>query len=184
MPVKSILLLLGTLLSWGLIVESSISSADARSYYTRKRVNGVWITGYFERKRPAQSERKQSEASVAPVDTPPRPSTTADLAADDRHPPAFQHAPEARRAAITAAFSDPTPHDPGLIPLRQALEARAKIMATAGASAASPGRAVRSMTVDFESRVTSIQFLDGSRAEEPWDPVATGALRVNAVPAN
>jgi hypothetical protein len=169
------IVLTGTLLLSEAAVESSINPADAREYYTRKRVNGVWITGHFERKRSMRSPLLADAAEPSP-----EPTSASDATADDRPP--FQRAFEARRVAFGAEFVDPKPPDPGLFPLKRALEARAKIMATPATESVSQARPVKSVTFDFESRTRIVQFVDGSRSEEPFDPRATGALKANAAP--
>jgi len=169
------IVLTGTLLLSEAVVESSINPADAREYYTRKRVNGVWITGHFERKRSIQSP-----PSAAAAETSPGPSSPTVQTDGDRPP--FQRASEARRATFVAEFADPKSPDPGLFPLKRALEARAKIMATPTTGSVSQARPMRSVTFDFESRTRIIQFVDGSRSEEPLDPGATGGLNANATP--
>jgi hypothetical protein len=176
------LALIATLLASGLVIAGSTNNADAKDYYTRKRVNGVWVTGRFERKRSVRTDKDPTSLSVTPSDSLPLPSPSSGLATAEDRPPQFQLAAiEARRAAISAGFGHALPQDPGLLPLRRALEERAKIMSTAAAGAVHV-RAIRSLTLDFESRVRIIQFADGSRTEEPFDPAATGAVSAGAIP--
>ena len=167
-------MLIGMMMVCGLDLLSPINSAEARDYYTRKRVNGVWITGHFQRKRALQPEKLQSDASAAPENSGPQPSTTGALATEEDRPPPFERAVATRNAIIVPEFHDPSPAEPHLLPLRRALEARAKIMAAPGASDAISDRAIRVMTLDYERRIRTILFVDGTRAEEPFDPAATG----------
>jgi hypothetical protein len=169
------IVLTGTLLLSEAVVESSINPADAREYYTRKRVNGVWITGHFERKSSVASPPVAAAADPSPG------SGSTSVAADEKIPPLIQREFEARRPVFLAEFADPKPPEPGLLPLKRALEVRAKIMATPAADSGSQARAIRSMTLDFESRTRIIQFVDGSRTEEPFDPSATGGLNAAAM---
>lgn len=172
------LALIGTLLVCGVVVDGSSNSAEARDFYTRKRVNGVWITGRFEWKRPARTETDEA----APGDRSSGSSTATGIATDRDHPPPLQRAFEARRAAIASVLSDPIPQTSDLLPLRRALESRARTMAAAPGAGSMQVRGVRSMTLDFENRIRTIQFVDGSLAEEPLDPIATGGLSANAIP--
>ena len=166
------LVLIGTILVCGVGLESTNQSAEARDYYTRKRVNGVWTTGHFRRKPSVRTVTKQSQA-VTPAHRSAGASTPTGLVADQNR--------EDRNAANALSF-DPPPPETGLVPLRRALEERAKIMATAATSVVVPPRTIKSMTLDFESRVRVIQFADGSRSEEPLDPSETGALSATALP--
>ena len=173
-------MLLGMMMVCGLDLLGSTNSAEARDYYTRKRVNGVWITGHFQRKRALPTDKLQANASVAPGPV-PQPSTPSSLArGEDRSPP-FQHAVEAPSPGIADEFAVSPPQEPRLLPLQRALEARAKVIATSENNGAMRGRAVRSMTLDFESRTKIILFVDGSRAEEPFDPASPGALNTTAM---
>jgi hypothetical protein len=178
--IPPVLTLIGTLLACGVVPDPSADAVQSREYYTRKRVNGVWITGYFERKRPDRSPADPSRPADRSGDTPRLP-TSVEGAADEDRPP-FQRAAEARRSVVDAAFAGVLPPEPGLLPLRQALETRARIMATVETGRTASARAIRSVTLDFERFTRTIQFVDGSRTEEPFEPAMTGGLNANALP--
>lgn len=52
-----------------LAVSSGIQSAEAKDYYTRKRVNGKWVTGKFPKRQSAKQEEAASPKAeeTAPV---------------------------------------------------------------------------------------------------------------------
>jgi hypothetical protein len=71
----------------GLPLPSPAASAEAREFYTRKRVNGVWITGHFQRKRTVRTERPTDDAAARDGRRPPQAAiSTAWASADDRPP--------------------------------------------------------------------------------------------------
>ena len=179
MPVKKYTgaAVLGTILAC-LVGDASIAPAEARDYYTRKRVNGVWITGVFKYNRSARTEEPAAGADAAAAERPT--GAPAGPPGDDRPP--FQRAAEARRPAIDLAFAEPPAVEPVLLPLRRALETRARLMAVATTGSIAPGRAVRSVTLDFENRRRVIHFMDGSRREEPLGEAGAAVLNADAMP--
>jgi len=178
--IPTLLALIGTLLACGVVLAPSADPVQAREYYTRKRVNGVWITGYFERKRPDRLQAGQSRPADRSADTATLPNSVESAADKDRPP--FQRAAEVRPSVVDAAFAGVLPPEPGLIPLQRALETRARILATAETGRTASARAIRSVTLDFERFTRTIQFADGSRTEEPFEPAMTGGLNANALP--
>ena len=131
-----------------------ISSAEAGEFYSRKRVNGKWITGHFRRK------------AVVPT-------TPAELTTDAA-------AGASSEVESTSAFRDvPTSDDDRLLPLRRGLTARAAMMAAALEPGAVPPRIIRSLTIDYESHLKIIVFLDGSR---PLERTVIGSVNAKAVP--
>jgi hypothetical protein len=161
--------LIGTLLIPAApIAGPAIGSAQAKEFYTRKRVNGVWIKGHFKRKQPARQAVAQKgdradkavqaeRAKVAYLD--PR---------VDRAPP-FQRAAEARALAAATLYVE----DGSLVPLRRALEAKAKAMSAAAMPAAP--RTVKTVTFDFATGLRTSIYDDGSVQEEPFD-LTTGSI--------
>ena len=150
------------------------NSAQAGEFYTRKRVNGVWITGRFERKRPAKTNATQDETS--PDVAIAKPDVAASyLDAVEDYPPPFQRALDAQRAAIVA---EPTPlplNDGRLVPLQRALEAKAKAMAGGMQPAV---RSVRVVTFDLDRGLRTNIYNDGSVVEEAFD-IPTGSISLN-----
>jgi hypothetical protein len=84
--------------------------------------------------------------------------------------------------SASASTDVPTSERDRLLPLQRGLEQRAKTMATMLSRGGAPLLTIKSMVLDFENRVRTIVFVDGSRAEEPFDPTATGTLSANAIP--
>jgi hypothetical protein len=133
-----------------------IGSAEAKDYYTRKRVNGRWVTGRFP--------KRSTEAAKAPADTP---RTGMAESAPAPLPAAAALPQEAPAPAGAPSLQDET----RLLPLQRALEQRARSMAT---SEPRIGPNIKSVTYDFDKGRKTITFLDGTVTEEPLDPVATG----------
>jgi hypothetical protein len=162
----------------GLSLGGAPDSAEAAEYYTRKRVNGVWITGRFAKKQPSAAKVARSPAVVDAVTTTGAlpSSIPSDLSPSNDLTPMFQRAMEARRAAVSIAGVEPQgpspsaspAHESRLLPLQRALEARAKSMV--GESPLS--RTVKVVTFNFETGVRTSIYNDGSIVEEAFDPVA------------
>ncbi len=178
--VPTVLALIGALLVCEVVLESYTDPVQAKEYYTRKRVNGVWITGYFERKESRQTGKDQFRPADKSANTPGL--DTSGASAAEANTPPVQRAAEARHTAIAAAFAEANPPEPGLLPLQRALEERARMMAMAEPDSPIQLRAVRSITLDFESRTKTSQFVDGSRKEEPFEPAVTGGVDASAFP--
>jgi hypothetical protein len=150
-----------------------IASAQAREFYTRKRVNGVWIKGHFRRQKPSNGVAAQGASPTTPKKE--AAVAVAYLGSVEDLPPAFQRAAQARHQAI--AF-DPTLSlsDVGrLIPLRQALEAKAREMV---GTALPVAPRVKAITFDFESGMRTSIYEDGSVREEPFD-LTTGTTSLS-----
>jgi hypothetical protein len=144
----------------------SMSSADAKEFYTRKRVNGVWIKGHFRRKKPRTAAAAQGGSPTLPKKAAAVPVAVAYLGSVDDLSPAFQRAAEARQQAMGFDPASSLPDVDRLIPLRRALEAKARAMA-APALPVSPR--IRTVTFDFEVGVRTVTYDDGSIREEPFD---------------
>jgi hypothetical protein len=165
--------LIATIL-FGLSSGAAPNSAEAGDFYTRKRVNGVWITGQFPKKHVIRAKEARNQLVVAAAAAPSMPSSLPSTLGEgvDR-PPLFQRASEARRAALTAEPLGESPtvsmaQEPRLIPLQRALEARAKSMS----SGTLPPRALKVVTFNFETGVRTSVYEDGSIVEERFDPVS------------
>jgi hypothetical protein len=144
-----------------------VSSAHAREFYTRKRVNGVWIKGHFWKKKPSKVvAAEQGSSPTAPKTVAAVPVEVAYLGSVEDLSPAYQRASEARQQAI--AFDPPLPLSDvsRLIPLRRALEAKARAMADTTLPVA---LRVKAVTFDFETSMRTITYDNGSVREEPFD---------------
>jgi hypothetical protein len=209
MGVKTIvtLALVSVLTVLGPGLGSLTGSAQAGEYYTRKRVNGVWMTGRFARQHPVRTAQLQTktEAPVsAPVSEKPPQRVAATVAnAGDDLAPAFQRAQQIMRsvaavpiaipvavsaaAKSTASATAPAPtsvafsDEDRLLPLRRALEARAKIMAvsTVPSSRTPPTRNIKAVTFNFETGLRTSIYNDGSVVEDHFDPdtTLTGSIK-------
>ncbi|WP_375459178.1 hypothetical protein [uncultured Enterovirga sp.] len=161
-------------------LDSGASAAPAQQVYTRKRVNGRWVSGRFTagsataatpgrgryrlaRRSPIQAPPVQPRTD-RPVNASPRPSETA----RDLSTASLGAAPEVER-------------------MRPALEARARFMASLGAvpsfpvpdqapAAALP--APRSVTFDLQRGTKTVTFGDDVAISEPFDPAAARDLTV------
>jgi hypothetical protein len=169
--------LIGTALTLAVpVFIPDLVSAQAGEFYTRKRVNGVWITGQFRRKHSAAPAKASEVAKVEkatktekPVAQPPVKVSYLDPA-DDRKP-AFQRAVEARQAMRQADGMPATEDVVRLLPLQRALEAKARSLATM----LPPPRNVKTVTYDFDTGLRTSIYSDGTIAEEPFDS-ATGSI--------
>jgi hypothetical protein len=178
--------LVGTALTLAVpVLVPAAVSVQAGEFYTRKRVNGVWITGKFRRKHHAEvtkasavagkaeeggkeeiaDQAEKAEKTKKPVDV-----TYLDPA-DDRKP-AFQRAMEARQAMKRPEGLLATGDDVRLLPLQRALEAKARSLA----ETLPPLRNVKTVTYDFDTGLRTSIYSDGSIAEEPFDS-ATGSIK-------
>ena len=155
-----------------------IGTAQAKEFYTRKRVNGRWVNGRFPKKH-AQASRRRHAGWAAP-----EPQQVASL------PP---QPPRAEREAR----SEPRQRDasgPGeerLVKLQHALEARAQAIATAAAAEVTsslrpiqtsvpPARSEpRLVSFDFESGLKTTTFSSGAVVRENFD---IGTLKGLAAP--
>lgn len=179
--------------------ELGISSAEAKPYYTRKRVNGEWITGRFA-KRHAPAKRKMAgrparARSVTSTAALGRPLPSEDAPTPEPRPgnsnPALVVA-----ASETASTASPPPltSDERLLKLQEALQARANSLTTGGtgtpapavsgpapavapvnsldlgnARAVAPPREPRSVSLDFKTGIKTTLFTDGASVEERFD---------------
>jgi hypothetical protein len=183
-----------------------VTPAEAKAFYTRKRVNGHWITGRFP-KRHATAARPALEGKARPVPAPVVTSTAAlPVAAPLTKSPALDSRPEPAAAPPVAApaapIGSPT-EEQRLQGLREALQARASRLVTTGstgagappapqpqngqplatssigeskAAAPPPPREARSVSLDFETGIKTTLFSDGTTLKERFDIEALKAL--------
>ena len=166
-----------------------IHEAEAASFYTRKRVNGVWVTGQFAKGGGSYSSRRYRHSARAPLpvaaagpkalplppaslpDGPVRdagrgngPETTASL------PRAF--------ASLVEPFPEPTLGDERLVRLREALTAHATVLV---ARAAEPDPA-RSASLSGPAEAVPARLPeDASRAGEAAVRPVSAALAPRSV---
>jgi hypothetical protein len=185
-----------------------VSSAEAKPFYTRKRVNGRWITGRFPKRNATYaSASKQAEpspapkpaakataasttaaaASAAPVTAsrpqptvqPAQPLPTTPAAPAAPHPTASAQIPAAR--PIVSAALVPAPEEQRLTKLRQALQARANALTTGSIPAdPRPAPEPQSVSLDFKSGMKTTVFSDGTTVKEPFDVAAMKGLAATA----
>jgi hypothetical protein len=123
--------------------------AQAKDFYTRKRINGVWVRGHFPRREAAAGKAKPREAAIVP---------------------AVVKVPD--RSAPPVAFA--IGQNDYMQRLQRALEARAKNMTTDGAPVPVPK--VKRVSYDFETMLKTTVYVDGSSLEKPFDAEATGQI--------
>jgi hypothetical protein len=182
---------------------AGIGAAEAKSFYTRKRVKGRWVTGHFAKKHFAQKQtvakasrsEKRAKASAHAV---PVSSSFAALATSSPEPVTattqptpmlqatrtmFPAAPVGRLAQGTPASSAapfvPSSEDERLSKLREALQARASALTTGSVAAAQvprPAPEPQSVSLDFKSGTKTTHFTDGTAVTEPFDVGAMKSL--------
>jgi hypothetical protein len=164
---------------------SLVTSAYAGDFYTRKRVNGVWMSGRFAKNHPVRLAQLKTKTPAPPAEKPPQRIAASLGSRGDDLAPAFQRALQARRIvsatampvavptnATNVSFSD----EDRLLPLRRALEARARTMAT---TPRQQNRAVKAVTFNFETGLRTSIYSDGTVVEEHFDPdtTLTGSIK-------
>jgi hypothetical protein len=179
-----------------------IASAEAKDYYTKKRVNGQWITGRFPKKSFAKSKpATRTAAKTAPVQDTAKPEPVSAPVAvvtpvQPPEPPAAQ-VPIPQPAPLA-----PLGDDARMKKLQEALKARAQNLLVSNAAEPRPAREdpahpmstasisphkppppmpaasadPRSVTLDFGSGVKTTIFADGAIATEPFDVAAMREL--------
>jgi hypothetical protein len=177
-----------------------IASAEAKEYYTRKRVRGRWITGRFTRRHSAiaprdvgSDTRSPAHRSVQDDPVPTTPAPKPNAAAEQRTKTEAAVPVGTAQPGTPAALSEAAPvaRDERLLNLQAALHAHARNLATSTEPSSSalpaPGglnlpRPVRSapepkaVSFDFHSGVKTTVFTDGTRVEERFDPASVKGL--------
>jgi hypothetical protein len=145
----------------------SIEAAQAKDFYTRKRINGQWVTGkfYYRNRKPAGDEAaEQDEPPVPPVR--PMAAATPEAMVSDTKTAAVPEKSDFSRATAAA----PEPAVSYMDRLRVALEARAKEMQP-------PVPVVpETIVIDSVSGIKTTFFSDGSIREELLEPTKTGSV--------
>lgn len=183
-------------------VISGVASAEAAEFYTRKRVNGVWITGRFPKEGGPRTSSRPARQRVAAVSTdapvlgvlpPPRDAdvtATGSLPAPDE-PQSFVAAADERltklRDALVARAGEIVAAVPSLAPLvapPPPAETRAAAPVPIAALPVQPTPAVpapqkplepKSVSYDFERGIKTTVF-ENSVVREPFDAAAMKGL--------
>jgi hypothetical protein len=178
----------------------SVSPAEAKAYYTRKRVNGRWITGRFAKKGTAatriaygsRSAERSPDASTrvaalsafsTPVMSAAAPAPVERPVTAPRHSPASSLA---QAGPLAAAAPGSAFEDDRLSKLREALQARASALTTGSVAAQQglrPGPEPQSVSLDFKSGTKTTVFSDGTSVTEPFDVAALKGLAAPPPPA-
>lgn len=178
---------------------AGISTAEAKTY-TRKKVNGRWITGVFHdgpskaavrrgRGRvqlSARGNRRAVEvaalASIASVARPAEPGARPDAEPASKPASAARPGPVARdgAAVVTAALVNPATPDVIKEGMRPALEARARTLASTTAPAL-PGPLPillppKTVTFDFQQGTKTVVYGDDIVVTEPFDRSQSGVV--------
>ena len=184
--------------SGGEVAFVGVSPAEAKAYYTRKRVNGRWVTGRFA-KRSGDVQRIATE----PLDAPGikvsavEPALTSHASpASGRHsePDAPAKRPGSQSATAPLAQAPlvsplanaplvPAPEAEHLGKLRQALQARATALTTDSVVARAAPEP-QSVSLDFRSGIQTTLFSDGTIVTEPFDTAALKGLAAAPNQAN
>lgn len=170
-----------------------VGPAEAKAYYTRKRVNGRWIQGRFASKSTIKSAAKSATRSAGKRHA--RISRSARRADEAFSEPA---ATPARDVALLSPTTGPrgglaTPlvprsEDERFGQLREALRARASTLTTG--TIATPqvlqgALEAQSVSFDFKSGTKTTVFSDGTSVAEPFDVGAMkGLAAAPPVPAS
>ena len=170
-----------------------VAPADAKAFYTRKRVKGRWITGRFPKRhatKTASGNRARSghiaEATLAyTVARTPRTAALAPEDTDLRAPgrqvltiaqgsPAETPGNVLESSGATTAPLVPVSEDERLRKLREGLRARASTLTTGTLTAPLSAPEPQSVSLDFVSGTKTTTFSDGTSIREPFD---VGALK-------
>lgn len=152
-----------------------VAPAEAKAFYTRKRVKGRWVTGRFAKQTSRPSVRTQKVAASPLPDPEPRPAAVENRLVES----GGQHSVPPTAVAVPPPKIAPLSDDERLLKLQEALKVRASKLAegadqprtvSAGSIAPAPMRSPKSVTFDFETGLKSITLADGTRAEERFDP--------------
>lgn len=137
-----------------------VEEAKARDTYTRKRVNGRWITGTFAYKRSAGAQRLTQVAGAVPV-------------SDGSSPPVSERPSAADEPAATGSLSDYA------VWLQRSAAERRPPLGEAPQAFFAPSREIKSVVIDYQSGIKTIFYADGGVWEQPVlaEPIATGTIQ-------
>jgi hypothetical protein len=168
-----------------------VGPAEAKSYYTRKRVDGKWVNGRFPKKSAAKKEsaRKETARTRSSVRSAKRHARASSAETESETAPASSRvaalsAPKAASGSQAAPAQGSTTfpaaprpalgasatlsEEDRLARLREALRARANALTT-GSIAAARGPEPQSVSLDFRSGTKTTIFSDGTLVTEPFD---------------
>jgi len=176
------------------------ASAEAKEFYTRKRVRGRWITGRFTRRHSAiaprdvgSDTRSPAHRSVQDDPVPTTPAPKPNAAAEQRTKTEAAVPVGTAQPGTPAAQSEAAPlaRDERLVKLQAALHAHARTLASDTERASNvplaPERLTsprllsgppepKAVSFDFQSGVKTTVFTDGTRVEERFDPASVKGL--------
>jgi len=153
-------------------------AADAKEYYTKKRVNGRWINGRFPKRSAARTSRPEEDTDGAPRVPASRTATVPARAA----PAGASTSPISATAPVAAGAAAAAGSDgERLDKLRQALQARVNALTTGSvappdAPRPGPEPEPHSVSLDFQSGIKTTLFSDGTMVREPFDVPALKSL--------
>jgi hypothetical protein len=170
-----------------------VAPADAKAFYTRKRVKGRWITGRFAKRHATKTasgnragSRHMGEGAFAyTVARAPRTAALAPEETDLRAPgrqvmtiaqvsPAEPPGNVLESPGATTAPLVPLSEDERLSKLREGLRARASTLTTGTLASPPSAPETQSVSLDFVSGTKTTTFSDGTFIREPFD---VGALK-------
>jgi hypothetical protein len=157
---------------------SGIGTAQAKGFYTRKRVHGRWVNGRFPKKHAQASGRRHAGwTAPEPQQVASLPPQAPRVERDTRSEP--------RQGEVTV------PREERLVKLQRALEVRAQAIATAAAAEVTSSlRPIQTpipnarpeprwVSFDFESGLKTTTFSSGAVVRESFD---IGTLKGLAAP--
>jgi hypothetical protein len=156
-----------------------VGPAEAKVYYTKKRVNGRWISGRFA-KRSSRSGDAVGVGSQERSESGEGIRLSAAEASASTKSSGLPGSPVSPAQAAVISLSATAPLVSGaeadrLGDLRQALQARASALTTGSiAEGPRPAPEPQSVSLDFRSGIKTTLFSDGTIVAEPFD---TAALR-------
>lgn len=160
----------------GVPSEVGVGRAEATEFYTRKRVNGKWITGRFPKQGGAASVRARRTGEPAAGSVAPGVAVARAAAPAPRT--------EEMKAQLPPAPAVPLADDERLRALQQVLQARAADLVGAASQPLAPAEGTtgsiapaqdpaalepRSISFDFQSGMKTTLFSNGTSITEPFD---------------
>src|SRR3954454_5420031 len=88
----------------GMTTPTMLSSAEAKDYYTRKRINGHWVEGYFPKKNSRSTSAKPEVQPPLQPTAVPEPAKTASIASIFPFKLGLHFSPETQPTSAPAGF--------------------------------------------------------------------------------
>lgn len=161
-----------------------IRPAEAKAFYTRKRVKGRWITGRFAKNSALKNNRAlKNRAPISLSGKAGSPEAATRVASfpalgAESGPAAVGLATSPAPSAAASPLV-PVSEDERLRTLREALQARVSALSTgtlSAAQAARPAPEPQSVSLDFKSGTKTTIFSDGTSIQEAFDVNALKGL--------